>query len=62
MLLDSSVDKAVLVADIPLTRAIGAVAAKFDRIGGIPGTVTGEADVYYHGVNWEDNFGIVIGS
>lgn len=48
--------------DIPLTRAIGAVAAKFDRIGGLPGTVVGEADVFYHSLNWESNYGVVIGS
>jgi hypothetical protein len=49
-------------ADIPITRAIGAVAAKFDRIGGVPGSVIGEADVFYHGFSWEDNYAVVIGS
>lgn len=49
-------------AEIPLTRAIGAVAAKFDRIGGIPGSVIGEPDVMYHNLNWESNYGVVVAS
>ena len=48
--------------DIPLTRCIGAVAAKFDRIGGVPGTVIGEAEIMFHNMNWECNYAIVVGS
>jgi hypothetical protein len=51
-----------VVTEIPLTRAIGAVGAKFDRIGGVPGSVIGEADVFYHGFSWENNYAIVMGS
>lgn len=47
--------------EIPLTRAIGAVAAKFDRIGGVVGSIVGEPDVFYHAFNFENNYCLVIG-
>ena len=49
------------MSEIPLTRALGAVAAKFDRIGGIPGTIIGEPDIFYHGFDWDNNYAVVIG-
>ncbi len=48
-------------SEIPLTRAIGAVAAKFDRIGGVVGSIVGEPDVFYHAFNFENNYCLVIG-
>ncbi len=47
--------------EIPLTRCVGAVAAKFDRIGGVVGSVIAEPDVFYHPFDWETNYCLIIG-